>query len=358
MQIEYEAPDALEKLSEIVRQEHVGRVLLFTGRSSYAPIRARVETLLQGCEITRFCDFSTNPKQDEIDAAITKFGAGFDLIVAIGGGSVIDFAKAYKYLTKVRCKLAAVPTTAGTGSEATQFAVIYVNGEKHSLDAPTILPDYAVVDSNLVRHNPRYLKACTAMDALCQAIESYWSVKSTPESKTYAKEAILLCRGHLENYVAGDDAEAADGMMRASHLAGKAINISRTTAAHALSYKLTSAYGIPHGHAVAMMMAGLWDAHMSFDGSCDGERLNDPRGAEYVMDIMRDLRDLLGRSPAEYLKLFKSCGPDRSGLLFDTAMLAGGVNTQRLANNPVKLSQDDLMMIVTRGWTFCQQIDL
>ena len=256
-QIDFCYRGSIENLSKILKEEQAKNVLVFTGKKSFDNIKPIIEKELSGLNVLYYNDFSTNPKKDEVDIAIESIDKTFDIIVAVGGGSVMDFAKAFRYYLKSDKKLIAIPTTAGTGAESTQFAVIYIDGIKHSLDETSTLPDYAIVDSQFVENNPKYLKACTAMDAYCHAIESYWAVKSTKESRKYARQAIELCRDNIVQYVNSDDKIASDNMMLASHIAGKAINISRTTVAHALSYKMTSEYGIPHGHAVALSIAKL-----------------------------------------------------------------------------------------------------
>ena len=113
----------------------------------------------------------------------------YDLFIAIGGGSVIDFAKLCKYFSKSDQTLVAIPTTAGTGSESTLFATYYENGKKASVDDSSILPNYVILDYKLLIGSPKYLKACSAIDAYCQAIESYWSLNSN----------LLLSKSAVEN---------------------------------------------------------------------------------------------------------------------------------------------------------------
>ena len=337
----YIGRNSIRNLSKILEVEKAKKALVFTGRKSYEAIKPIVEKEFLDCEITYYCNFSTNPKKEEIDIAIKELNNDFDIIVAVGGGSVIDFAKAYRYYAKP-LKLIAIPTTCGTGSEATQFAVIYINGVKHSLDEPTILPDYAIIDSQFVENNPKYLKACTAMDAYCQAIESYWAVKSTEESRNYAKQAIQLCKENIIEYVNSNNSEISEKMVLASNLAGKAINISRTTAAHALSYKITSEYGIPHGHAVALTISQLFE----FNKNVNEQNCADTRGVNFVKDRMKELSQLVSNEPKKYFSnLFKQIELEN---LFskigvnDIDLIVSSVNIQRLKNNPTMLNNFDI----------------
>ncbi|MCL1855754.1 MAG: iron-containing alcohol dehydrogenase, partial [Clostridia bacterium] len=135
------------------------------------------------CETVRFSGFSSNPRYEDVQAGVEAFAEGMcDCIIAIGGGSCIDTAKSIKYFSSAECPIMAVPTTAGTGSEATHFAVLYRGGEKQSVADERLLPEFVVLQPSLLKTLPVYLKKCTMLDALCQAIESWWSKKATPES--------------------------------------------------------------------------------------------------------------------------------------------------------------------------------
>ena len=345
-QIDFCYRGAIENLSKILKEEHAKNVLIFTGRKSFKNIKSIIEKELLRLNIHYYNDFSINPKKDEVDIAIKNLNNDFDIIIAIGGGSVMDFAKAFRYYLKSDKKLIAIPTTAGTGAESTQFAVIYIDGIKHSLDEKSILPDYAIVDSQFVENNPKYLKACTAMDAYCHAIESYWAVKSTTLSRIYAKEAIILCRDNIVQYVKSNDKIASGNMMSASHIAGKAINISRTTAAHAMSYTITSEYGIPHGHAVALSIGQLFE----FNQKVNKLNYTDKRGVEFVKKIMKELSDLISTKPAEYFdNLLENIGLEYQ---FSKLNINGielfikAVNQERLNNNPVNLEINDFVKIL------------
>ena len=332
-QVEFCYKGATENLSKILKTENSKNILVFTGKKSYEAIKPVIEKELQGFNYTYYNNFSTNPKKEEIDIALKTLKNDFDIIVAIGGGSVIDFAKGFRYYSTRNVKLVAVPTTAGTGSEATQFAVVYVDGVKTSLDDKSVLPEYSIVDSSFVENNPKYLKACTAMDAFCHAIESFWAAKSTPLSRQYAKESILLCKENIVDYVNTNDSKSAFNMMLASNLSGKAINISRTTASHALSYKITSDYGIPHGHAVALTISNLFEFNT--------------KNGEY-----EELKELISDSPAEYFNnLLKEIGLENNRTklgITDIQSIADNVNLDRLSNNPVILAHNDILEILKR----------
>ncbi len=179
-----------------------------------------------GTGYVRFGNFTPNPDTKELDEALKLFGSRrFDAIVAIGGGSAMDIAKCIKFSIG-DIPLLAMPTTAGSGSEATTFAVIYKNGIKQSIESNKIIPDIVYFDSSVLRTLPLYQKKSTILDALCHCIESYWSVNSTDESKVYAKEGMKLILSNIEAYISGDD-DANPVLQKASYLAGMAINISK-----------------------------------------------------------------------------------------------------------------------------------
>ena len=349
-QVDFCYRGAIENLSKILKEEGAKKVLVFSGKKSFEMIKPIIQEQLKGIKPTFYNDFSTNPKKEELDIARGKLrgklggklGGKYDLIIAIGGGSVMDFAKAYRHYADIKTKLIAIPTTCGTGAESTQFAVLYVDGVKTSLDNSDILPDYAIVDSQFCEKNPKYLKACTAMDAYCQAIESYWASKSTDLSRKYAKQAIELCRDNIIDYVNSEDIDVAEKMSKASHLAGQAINISRTTASHAISYKITSDYGIPHGHAVGLTIGRLFEINKSIDGNS----LNDKRGVDYVKDRMNELSEMISDKPVEYFhKIFDEIGLSYSLeklKITDVESVVDNVNISRLTNNPRNLSKDEL----------------
>ncbi len=355
--------NSIKNLETIIKTEKAQNVLIFTGKKSFEPINKIVKKYIKGTKITYYCDFSNNPKADEVMAAVQKLGSNYDLILAVGGGSVIDFAKLYKFCIdnnldikdafsknikiQSKTKLVAIPTTAGTGSEATQFAVVYIDGIKHSLEDKTVLPDYAIVDSQFVEKMPQYIKACCALDAYCQAIESFFSVNSTKESISYAKKSIELCRDNLVEYVNSNDEKKALNMSLASNLAGKAINISKTTAAHAISYTLTSKFGLPHGHAVALSIANLIKYNLQIDEASN----QDKRGSDFVKSQMQELYSILKiEDPVIYfISLFERVGLDynlKKLGIEDLSCIISSVDKNRLKNNPKILSTQELEKIL------------
>ncbi len=150
--------------------------------------------------------------------------------------------------------LAAVPTTAGSGSEATCFAVVYNGKKKLSLQHDRLLPSNVLLDASLTSSLSNYQTAISGIDAFAQAIESFWNVNATEESKTYAAESIQILKEYLPKSLNNPGIQIREKLLWAAHLAGKAINITRTTGPHALSYYLTANFNVPHGQAVALFL--------------------------------------------------------------------------------------------------------
>jgi alcohol dehydrogenase class IV len=347
-----------KKVSVILNKYNTESIFLVHGKKSY--VLSGAESVFssffnqQSCQLTEYTDFSVNPKMEDVEQGVKLFQSKpHSLIIGVGGGSTLDIAKLIRFFSayagnpiseiyekKAELKpLLLFPTTAGTGSETTHFAVCYINKKKYSVSHGDIFPTASFVDYRFTVNNPPYLSACAGFDALAHAIESYWSVKSTEESRKYAKEAItilypaLLC-------VHKPSSAIRERVSYGAHLAGKAINISMTTAAHAYSYGITMYLGIPHGHAVSCGLPYFFEKNM---GVAD-EICNDPRGVYFVKERMYELCSLLN-IPAGKTKLKLT---EYIQKLFNHIQITfpkntiwhrilDSVNLDRLYNNPVKI---------------------
>lgn len=310
-----------------------------------------------------FDHFTPNPLYEQVCRGVELFNANScDAIIAVGGGSTIDVAKCIKLYCRMdpshnyleqECNdsgipLIAVPTTAGTGSESTRFAVIYFEGKKQSINHESIIPNYAILEPKLLKTLPLYQKKCTMLDAMCQAIESWWSVNSTNESMRLSAMALQTIVDNADDYIFKKSAESAWNIMQGANLAGQAINITQTTAPHAFSYKITSLYGLPHGHAVAICMPEIWHYMLRHPEKCV-----DSRGIEHLDDVMEYIATAMHCvNPLDALIHFRALllelgmeRPRSETRSMDIEILSHSVNPIRLKNNPIALDEEAIRTI-------------
>ncbi len=255
-----------------------GKALLVTGRrfartSGYLDkIRESLESRGFGVEV--FEGVEPNPSAETVErGARVAREAEVDFIVGFGGGSAMDAAKAISViashggraedyffdLTHEPVKppvlpIVAIPTTCGTGSEVTKYSVISKGLEKRTILGEPITPVLSILDAETLKFAPKELIAHTVMDAVSHAVEAYFNKYSTEFSDIFAVEALKII---FQNFVRGyeGDIDSRERLLYGSMLAGLAINIPGTTAAHALGHYLTERYGIPHGLANALFLA-------------------------------------------------------------------------------------------------------
>ncbi|WP_238899683.1 iron-containing alcohol dehydrogenase [Clostridium sp. YIM B02500] len=271
----YSGENALENISKIIKE--VKKVAVFCDQGIIAaglldyPMSLIKNT---GVEVVLIDDLPSEPTCDEAQEVINHFKeSGADFIAAIGGGSVMDIAKLASILTteqyvlrdlldnpslgKKYIKTLMIPTTAGTGSEATANSIVAVPEKelKVGIVNTAMIADYVILDGRMIKNLPRKIAASTGVDALAHAIECFTSKRSNPFSDTFALTALEMILNNIEVACDSPDAmDAKNAMLIASFYAGIAITASGTTAVHALSYPLGGKYHIPHGVANAMML--------------------------------------------------------------------------------------------------------
>ena len=313
-----------------------------------------------GVEMIGFRDFQPNPLYESVVKGVELFNdEKCDGIMAVGGGSAMDVAKCIKLYSNLpgdgadgawlkaeivpnSIPFIAMPTTAGTGSEATRYAVIYYNDAKQSVTSESFIPSTVLMDPNALKTLPLYQKKATMMDALCHAIESFWSVNSTEKSKEYSRAAIQAVLKHMDGYLANTE-EGNAGMLKAAHTAGQAINITQTTAGHAMCYKITSLFHSAHGHAAILCDRILfpWMAENT-------DKCTDPRGKEYLKATLDEIGRAMGCKDATE-------GAEKLRIIFDSLelevptataeqfeILKNSVNPVRLKNHPIALDVDTI----------------
>jgi alcohol dehydrogenase class IV len=370
---------AVRNINRLIQNHAASRIFFVVDDDAYRCSGAEdtLDPLLANLHITRFCGFQPNPKLVDIQRGVELFRSDPpDLVMALGGGTAIDLGKLISFIGNQNesprdivtgqkigsldaLPIIAIPTTAGTGSEATHFAVAYIGTDKFSVAHPSMLPTHAVVDPCLTHSLPATITAATGLDAFCQAIESMWAVGATNESIEYASAAIKCAYKHLLTSVKSPTPESRLEMCRASHLAGKAINISKTTAPHALSYILTSKYSVPHGFAVAMTLAKF----LEFNAGLDANDCVDGRGPADVRNRILRIVNLLGATSIpdacrliDSLAVSVGCPTSLAGLgvtRWDQLdEIAASVNVQRMSNNPRKIDHLKIVQMLSNGSHF------
>lgn len=264
-----------DKLADLYKKSKSKKVLIVADKTILSlGLTNKLEEALNKSKIkfVYFTDINPNPIfQNVYDGKKVYLDNKCDSIIAIGGGSTMDCAKAigititnkkplqkYKGLFKVTHNiplLSCIPTTCGTGSETTLAAVIIDEKEKHkyAIESNRIVPRYALLDGDLVAKLPKQVFATTAMDALTHAVESYLNVGSTHTSKTLALKSCQLIAKYIEKGYEGDE-NARKHILLASFLAGKAFNRSMVGNVHALAHALGGKYNLPHGYLNAIIL--------------------------------------------------------------------------------------------------------
>lgn len=336
MQKLVEGEHSLREAPVQISKEGYSHVFLITGK--HLDVQWAMDTL-KGLQVYHYTKDGVNVKEEEIEKAYALFKSiPHQAVLAVGGGSVIDLGKGMIYHCLGHSSIVpffiAAPTTAGSGSEATPFAVIYRNGRKVSLVHPFLLPQSVILDPLLLDTLPSRQVAISGMDVLSQAIESYWNRNADDESEKYAANAIGLWK---QNFLAAvnNNKSAKAQLQVAAYNAGKAIAITRTTGPHALSYYLTSTHGVPHGHAVALLLP------LFFLYNEPGKELYELLGVEnanaafdYIHGIMKQagLEITLAELNIDKEKIIES--------------LLNEVNEERFANNPVAFDRDKLRQLL------------
>ncbi len=273
-----EGDGCFEKLPEFVKNKHVDNVLVVTdkGLMKVGLLEPLFKALGEaGVKFTLCDNVEPNPKLDNIEEAVKIYREnGCKGLIAVGGGSSIDTAKAvgarirrkrksieqlggyFKVLRKLP-PLFAVPTTAGTGSETT-IASVVTNRETHhkySINDLCLIPRYAVLDAKLLLKLPPFITATTGMDAMTHAVESYLAVSRPKYCVKYGEKAVAAIHTYLEKaYKDGSDITARREMLYASFKAGAAFTRCGVTYVHPIAHTLGGLYGVAHGLANAVIM--------------------------------------------------------------------------------------------------------
>jgi alcohol dehydrogenase len=268
---------ALGEVPGIVKKMKGTRAFIISGpHLKKAGLVDRVAEKLQaaGIDCGAFTETEGNPSTDTVEKAAAAFKEyGADLIIAFGGGSPMDVAKAVAVVGNYGCRITdyegvgkvpgpvspmlAIPTTAGTGSEVTAFSVItdHERDYKLTVGSTYLLPDAVVLDPELITTVPEKTAAYCGVDAMVHALESYISLAASPFSDMCALQALELLGKNIRTYVADrTDPEAAEGMLVGSLFAGIAFSHARLGDVHAMSHPVSAFFDVPHGLANAVIL--------------------------------------------------------------------------------------------------------
>jgi alcohol dehydrogenase len=289
-------------------------------------------------------------------------------ILLIGGGAVMDLGKISNFLHNTKnlkknilnlnykkqknfCPITAVPTTAGSGAEVTSNAVIYINKKKYSVEHKEIRPKYFFLHPSLVKKNNKKLKTSSGFDAIAQAVESLISVRSNKKSIEYS---ILSLKYGLKNYleyVKKPNSLNSKNMLLAANYSGRAINLTKTTAPHALSYPFTAHFGISHGHAVALTFSDFMKFNFeNINNSITDFSLSDRLKILFKLSQTQNLNELI--KYFNYIKKSADLEDDFKKLNINVSknfkLITKDINLSRLSNNPVKVDFQTIKEILLK----------
>ena len=359
---------SVEKIKEIVAKENAKRLLVFSDRVIVSTgllelLTAQLDAIPVQYDV--YTDLATEPSYLDVESVVQNASAeNVDLIVGFGGGSVMDAAKLYCVLKGAEysirdllkdptiaqkiIKTVMIPTTCGTGSEATCNAIVAIPEEntKKGIVNDTMIPDYVILDSQMIAKLPSAVLAATGVDALAHVVECYTSKKATMLSDTYALTGAKLIFANIrEAYCNPDNIAAKEAMLLGAYYGGIAITGSGTTAVHALAYPLGGKYHIAHGVSNAILFAHV----MAFNKPacedrlaqiCDAIRPKDAgltiaEKAQIVIDEITDIVKVTN-IPVNL---------DRYGVKvedLDALVESGSQQTRLLVNNMRELSLEDI----------------
>lgn len=365
---------SLAKLPEVAEKSGGKKAFIISGPhlNKMGIVQSCVDVLkAKGIESSVFTETEGNPSVETVDKASAAYKeSGADFIVALGGGSPMDVAKAvgvvaryggsiteYEGADKVPgdiIPLIAVPTTAGTGSEVTAFSVITDHSRNYKLTVFSykLIPSYAILDAELLTTAPASVAAACGIDAMVHALEAYISTAASPFSDTMAEKALELIGANIRCYAANrGDIEAAENMLVGSLFAGIAFSWARLGDVHAMSHPVSAYFNVPHGVANAILLPTIVEYNMLAD---KGKYLNiynyiaelpaapEEFTADMLVDELLNLNEALG-IPA---------GLEEAGVTKDKfdAMADDAMKSGNIAVNPRSTTKKDVLALYEKAF--------
>lgn len=365
---------SLAKLPEVAEKSGGKKAFIISGPhlNKMGIVQSCVDALkAKGIESSVFTETEGNPSVETVDKASAAYKeSGADFIVALGGGSPMDVAKAvgvvaryggsiteYEGADKVPgdiIPLIAVPTTAGTGSEVTAFSVITDHSRNYKLTVFSykLIPSYAILDAELLTTAPASVAAACGIDAMVHALEAYISTAASPFSDAMAEKALELIGANIRCYAANrGDIEAAENMLVGSLFAGIAFSWARLGDVHAMSHPVSAYFNVPHGVANAILLPTIVEYNMLAD---KGKYLNiynyiaelpaapEEFTADMLVDELLNLNEALG-IPA---------GLEEAGVTKDKfdAMADDAMKSGNIAVNPRSTTKKDVLVLYEKAF--------
>ena len=367
----YGGEGSIEKIKEIIAKEKSQKVVVFSDEGIKATGLLDILTKQldeTGVQYHVFTDCKPEPSYLQVEAVVDMVqGQECDLIIGLGGGSVMDAAKLASVLkgapytikdllnnptqAEKKVKTVMIPTTCGTGSEATCNAIVAIPEEKSKkgIVNDNMIPDYVILDAQMIAKLPKAIVAATGVDALAHVVECFTSKKATPFSDCYALEGAKLIFANIrEAYNNPDNMDAKNKMLIGAYYGGIAITGSGTTAVHALSYPLGGKFHIAHGVSNAILFAHV----MKFNKDACAERLAvlcDAINPTYAEKTVEEKADYVIDQIADIVKVtniptdLTQYGVTMDDL--DFLVTAGSQQQRLLVNNMKELSLDDIRNI-------------
>lgn len=367
----YAGAGSVQELRTILEKEKVRKVLLFTDKGieraglTDIPVGVLREA---GVSYEIFDELKPEPAYQDVEKVAEQVNRSEgDIILAVGGGSVMDAAKLCSLLkgseysvrdllsdpllAGKRIKTVMMPTTCGTGAEATCNAIVAIPEEqsKKGIVNDAMIPDYVILDAQMIAHLPSPIVAATGVDALAHVVECYTSKKATPMSDSYALEGAKLIFRNLEKaYLDASDVQAKESLLLGAFYGGAAITGSGTTAVHALSYPLGGKYHIAHGVSNAILFAHV----MEFNKDAISSRLAQLCDAVYPELSGKNSGEKADHMIGRIAQIVKNTNIPTDLSEFgvkmedlDFLVEAGSRQTRLLVNNRKELSLDDIRSI-------------
>ncbi len=364
--------NSIEDIKKFINDKKHKKIFVLCGKKSYETSGAKelFKAMLSEKEINIFYKKSELPILKElIEIIINVKNFKPDLILAVGGGAIIDYAKIanvvdvrpdlaeliknYVYPFKKKyTKLAVIPTTAGSGAEVTSNAVIYVDGIKHSFESELLIPDNFFLIPEFLISAPKKIKASAGFDAIAQALESLISKKSNSKSVEYATKSLEISTKSFISFLDNPNKINATEMSIASNLAGKAISISKTTAPHATSYPFTSLFQISHGHAVSLFFENFFK--FNFDNLERSETKFDLKKRFDLIFRIFEVKNIENFT-SKISSIKKKANLEDNllnlniNLKNNSEEIIKGINLLRLGNNPIKIDGKDIYDIIKKN---------